>query len=97
MAQLRQLDVTSKCERKTADANFRGRNSVRGTESAVYITVLEIARTSHTSKHIYEVCSKNTRTEIIKNVLYLEVTCLDPLQSTLLPNAHVCSNDISTS
>ena len=38
---------------------------------------------------MYEACSKNTRSEVIKNVLYLEVTCLGPFQSTLLPNSHL--------
>ena len=45
---------------------------------------------------LYEVCSTNTRTENIKNVLYLEITCLDPFQSTLFPNAHTYPNGVST-
>ena len=32
-----------------------------------------------------------------KKVLYLEVTCLGPLQSTLFPNSHTYPNDVSTS
>lgn len=40
---------------------------------------------------------KNTRTDVIKqNVLYLEVTDLGPLQSTLLPNACTYPNGVST-
>ena len=45
----------------------------------------------------YEVCSKNTRTEVIKNVLRLEVTCVGRLQSTLFSNAHTYPNGVSTS
>ena len=45
---------------------------------------------------VYEVYSENTRTEVIKNVLYLEVACLGILQSTLLLNAHTYPNDVST-
>ena len=46
---------------------------------------------------LYEVCLKNTRTEVIKNVRYLEVTCLNPLQSTFLPNAYTYPNGVFTS
>ena len=48
-------------------------------------------------QEMYEVCLKNTQTEVIKNLLYLEITYLGSLQSSLFPNVHTYPNRVSTS
>ena len=49
------------------------------------------------SRYYTRSVQKIRETKVIKNVLYLEGTCLGPLQSTLLPNAQAYPNGVSTS